>query len=110
MSVQDACHASGEDWASRHAPRISADHCVYKKTTVFEESPLDSSSSPLILVSRVKKSLQNFSLFFVFNIDFTVEMASKTKHAISSSSAVAPEVQTGGPSTQEALILGNKTI
>ena len=36
-------------------------------------------------------------------------MAPKTKPAVSSSSVVAPEVQMGGPPTQEAPISGNKT-
>ena len=57
-----------------------------------------------------KKSLKLFPLSFIFNSDFTVEMAPKAKHVASSSSAVAPEVQMGGPSTQEAPISGNKTI
>ena len=81
-----------------------------KKITVFQGSSLDPSSSLLSPVLRIKKSLKLFSLSFLFNIDFTVEMAPKTKHVVSSSSAVAPEVQIGGPSTHEALILGNKTI
>ena len=59
-------------------------------------------------MSRIKKSLKIFPLSFVFNTDFTVEMPPKTKHAASSSSAVAPEAQMGGPPTQEAPISGNK--
>ena len=57
-----------------------------------------------------KKSLKLFPLSFIFNTDFTVEMAPKAKHVISSLSAVAPKAQMGGSSTQEAPISSNKTI
>ena len=60
-------------------------------------------------MSRIKKKLKAFFLLsFVFNTDSTVEMAPKTKHDVSFSSAVASEVQMGGHSTQEAPISGNK--
>jgi len=39
-----------------------------------------------------------------------IEMAIKSKPMASSSSAVTPEAQMGGSSTQEARILGNKII
>ena len=57
---------------------------------------------------KVKKSLKLFSIFIVFNTDFTVEMAPKTKTASSSSSAIALKIQMGGSSMQEASISGNK--
>ena len=57
---------------------------------------------------NLRKAPSFFLPSLIFDTEFTVKMAPKTKPVASSLSAVAPEVQIGGSSTQEAPILGKE--